>query len=232
MWKQKYNAFADTNQQAPRGIKSISPKAFRILEKRDKTQSGLSNTRLRISTAIIRTNRATKENITMHNQETNVPWSLASGEFQKVGTFSPSFPIGAEWSCPSAGNPQGGLSLRSPLPTPRRKLSLETLDDSTQSPPSMESIDSGECLSRSMRTAISSTRNPTGGHSCTLLFLLLLLSLYVLFLSFLPNSPVPFSSRSFPPLLDLRRSAYGSSPDKENRDKVYIPPANKRSTCI
>ena len=108
----------------------------------------------------------------MHNQGANVPLNLTSGEFQKAGAFSPSFPDGAEWSCTSAGNPPEGTTLDSPLPTPRRKLSLDALDDSTQSRLRTESIDSGECLPRSMRTAISLATNSTGGHSCSLLFLL------------------------------------------------------------
>lgn len=82
----------------------------------------------------------------MHNQGASVPFNSITGEFQKVGAFSPSFPSGAEWSCASAGNPQEGMSLESPLPTPRRKLSLDALDDSALSPPSTESTDSGECL--------------------------------------------------------------------------------------
>ena len=95
----------------------------------------------------------------MHNQGANVPFNLTSGEFQKAGTFSPSFPDGAEWSCSSAGNPPEGTTLCSPLPTPRRKLSLDALDDNSQSPLRTESIDSGECLFQSMRTEISLTTN-------------------------------------------------------------------------
>ena len=80
----------------------------------------------------------------MHNQAASVPFDSTSGQYQKVGAFSPSFPNGAEWSCAAAGNPPDGMSLDSPLPTPRRKLSLDVLDDSTRSPPSIESSDSGE----------------------------------------------------------------------------------------
>lgn len=168
----------------------------------------------------------------MHNQETNVPFSQASGKVQRAGIFSPSFPNSVEWSsCVSARNPLEGLSLCSPLPTPRRKLSLDALDDSTQSPPSMESIDSGECLLAACELAKESNQNPACGPSCSLLFLLLLFLLYF-YCSLFSLTP-SFLLPSLP--LYLHYSAFteespSPSPDTENSfsPEVSVLPVNKR----